>query len=254
MTELHPLLTAEWRHLLILNYEIDPEILSPFLPVGTELDTWDGKTLVSVSGFQILKTKFFGVSAWFYRNFEEVDLFFYVRREENGGLRRGVCFIKKIVSNPVVSRTGGWLSGEKYVFLPMRSTIERDQKNLKEDGLVEYGWRMRGRLNRMGGLGIGKAEPPRSGSEEDFIAERGWIYTHLDERTTGEYQVDIPNWQIRPVAQPYLLCDIQAMYGQEFLPYLHRRPRSAFLAEGSPVTVFPYRVVKFPSPKKTGAT
>lgn len=34
----HPFLTAEWRHVLMLNYEIDPAVLAPFLPAGLELD------------------------------------------------------------------------------------------------------------------------------------------------------------------------------------------------------------------------
>jgi len=31
-------LTADWRHLAMLNYAIDPAILQSYIPVGTELD------------------------------------------------------------------------------------------------------------------------------------------------------------------------------------------------------------------------
>ena len=30
-------LTTKWRHLAMLNYEIDPAVLEPYLPAGTEL-------------------------------------------------------------------------------------------------------------------------------------------------------------------------------------------------------------------------
>ena len=30
-------LTAQWRHLAMLNYEIDPKVLQPLVPAGTEL-------------------------------------------------------------------------------------------------------------------------------------------------------------------------------------------------------------------------
>lgn len=44
-------LTAVWKYLAMINYEVDPAILQPYLPQGTELDAWQGKTFVSVVGF-----------------------------------------------------------------------------------------------------------------------------------------------------------------------------------------------------------
>ena len=51
------LLTAEWKYLAMLNYEVAPEILAPFVPAGTELDVWNGKHYVSVVGFMFLNTR-----------------------------------------------------------------------------------------------------------------------------------------------------------------------------------------------------
>ena len=54
-------LTAEWKHLAILNYEIEPSALAPFVPAGTELDLWEGKIFVSVVGktvFIVVKMEF----------------------------------------------------------------------------------------------------------------------------------------------------------------------------------------------------
>jgi uncharacterized protein YqjF (DUF2071 family) len=47
-------LTAEWRRLAMLNYQVDPAILRPFVPRGVELDTWDNRHYVSVVGFLFL--------------------------------------------------------------------------------------------------------------------------------------------------------------------------------------------------------
>ena len=33
-----PFLTAQWRYLAMLNYEVDPAILAPLVPKGTLLD------------------------------------------------------------------------------------------------------------------------------------------------------------------------------------------------------------------------
>ena len=48
-------LTAEWQHLAMLNYEVDPSLLLPFVPAGTELDRWKAKSLPASSDFDFLK-------------------------------------------------------------------------------------------------------------------------------------------------------------------------------------------------------
>ena len=48
-------LRAEWRQLAMLNYEVDPQVVRPFLPNGTELDLWRGRAYVSVVGFLFLE-------------------------------------------------------------------------------------------------------------------------------------------------------------------------------------------------------
>ena len=90
-------LTAEWRYLAMLNYEVNPAILLPYVPSGTELDSWDGKTFVSMVGFLFLDTRVLGLPIPFHINFEEVNLRFYVRRLAPEGWRRGVVFVKEIV-------------------------------------------------------------------------------------------------------------------------------------------------------------
>ena len=53
-------LTAEWRDLVMLNYEVDPGILAGLVPAGTELDLWQGRALVSVVGFHFRRTRVLG--------------------------------------------------------------------------------------------------------------------------------------------------------------------------------------------------
>ena len=96
-------LTAEWRKLANVNYEVNPEILEKYLPNGVELDFWDGKCLISVVGFMFLNTQLLGISVPFHRNFEEVNLRFYVKKWENQHWKRGVVFIKEIVPKKALS-------------------------------------------------------------------------------------------------------------------------------------------------------
>jgi uncharacterized protein YqjF (DUF2071 family) len=44
-------LTAQWRNLLMANYAIEPDVLKPYLPCYTELDTFEGVHYVSLVGF-----------------------------------------------------------------------------------------------------------------------------------------------------------------------------------------------------------
>ena len=60
-------LTAEWRYLAMLNYDIDPFILSSFVPAGTELDFWNGKTFASVVGFHFRNTRVAGIPIPFHQ-------------------------------------------------------------------------------------------------------------------------------------------------------------------------------------------
>lgn len=102
-------LTSEWRYLVMLNYEIDPAVLLPFVPTGTELDSWNGKTFVSMVGFLFLNTRVMGLVIPFHRNFEEINLRFYVRRKAEDGWRRGVVFIKEIVPRFAIALMARWL-------------------------------------------------------------------------------------------------------------------------------------------------
>jgi uncharacterized protein YqjF (DUF2071 family) len=52
-------LKAQWENIIMANYEIDPEILLPYLPV--ELDLYKGKAYVSLVGFMFKKTRLFNV-------------------------------------------------------------------------------------------------------------------------------------------------------------------------------------------------
>ncbi len=78
----------------MLNYEIDPAVLAPFVPVGTELDLFEGRAVVSLVGFLFLKARVTGIPIPFHRNFEEVNLRFYVRRKSEGDKRRGAPVVR----------------------------------------------------------------------------------------------------------------------------------------------------------------
>lgn len=230
-----PFLTARWRSLAMLNYPVDPEVVAPLAPAGTEIDFFAGRTFVSVVGFLFLDTRVWGLSIPFHRSFEEVNLRYYVRRKGPEGWRRGVGFVKEIVPRFAIAATARLLYGEKYVSLPMRHSITGDPAR---DGMsVSYGWRSRGRWNGLGGVVGGTAREAGPGSEEEFITEHYWGYSSLRSGGTVEYRVEHPRWKVWSLERPLLDCDVAGLYGERFAAPLAGAPSSAFLADGSEVTV-----------------
>ena len=231
-----PFLTAEWRWLVMLNYEIDPTVLQPFVPPGTELDQWQGKTFVSMVGFLFLNTKIHGVAIPFHSNFEEVNLRFYVRRMTKDGWRRAVVFIKELVPRRAIAWTARLFYNENYVALPMRHDLQREGDGAIRS--VAYEWAFKGRKNRLELSIKGEATPVEEGSNEEFITEHYWGYARQRDGGTVEYQVEHPRWRVWAAGSAGFECDVAGLYGKAFVDVLQRPPTSAFLAEGSPVTVF----------------
>lgn len=218
----------------MLNYEIAPSVLMPYVPAGTELDLWNGRHLVSVVGFRFLRTRVLGIPIPFHRNFEEVNLRFYVRRKADDGWRRGVVFVKEIVPRAAIAFMARTLYNEPYVALPMAHRIEVESGSLRS---AEYSWRFRGRQNRVQLTVKGEALPLQEGSEAEFITEHYWGYNTQRDGSTMEYRVEHPRWRVWDAASAQLDCDVAGIYGAQFTDCLSRPASSAFLAEGSAVTV-----------------
>lgn len=228
-------LTAEWRNLAMLNYAVDPAVLEMHVPRGTELDFFQGQTFVSIVGFLFERTKLFGVPIPGHRTFEEVNLRFYIRRQCSDGVRRGVVFIKEIVPRQAVSTVARLFYNEQYVCLPMRHRIDRN--GAASDGHVEYAWRTGRRWNRVALTTCGEPQPLSEGSHEQYIAEHYWGYSIQRDGGTKEYEVQHPPWRIWQTRDAVFDCDAAVLYGPQFAETLKKPPDSAFLAEGSAVTV-----------------
>jgi len=226
-------LTGAWRSLVMLNWEVDPAILRPYVPRGTELDAWRGRTFVSCVGFLFTDTRVMGIPVPFHTRFEEVNLRFYVGRQGPDGWRRGVCFVREIVPRWAVAALARAVYNERYVALPMRHTVELGPRG----GRVEYGWRLGERWCSVGASVEGEPAALTAGGEEEFITEHYWGYAAQRDGGTVEYQVQHPSWRVWTAHDARLDADVAALYGAEFAAPLAAPPSSAFVAVGSPITV-----------------
>src|SRR5256886_13318547 len=132
-----PFLSANWRYLAMLNYVVDPALVKPLVPAGTKIDCENGETFVSVVGFLFLDTRLLGLPIPLHRDFEEVNLRFYVRRKSADIWRRGVVFIRELVPRRAIALIARACYGENYLAVPMKHEIEHLDGNLK----VEFSWR-----------------------------------------------------------------------------------------------------------------
>lgn len=230
-------LTAEWRNLVMMNFVVPEQVLKPYLPIGVELDAFEGKCYVSFVAFHFLDTKVKGIGFPFHRDFEEINLRFYVKRIENGEVKRAVVFISELVPKRMITWVARLLYQEKYTYSPMSSNItETDVRTLK----FEWGKGKPFQLNLETSVDV---HPIPNGSKEEFIFEHYWGYTSLPGNKTGEYKVQHPRWNIYTVNSFQYKIDFAKLYGDDFSFLNDMQPDSLFVAEGSDVSVYERKIL-----------
>jgi uncharacterized protein YqjF (DUF2071 family) len=226
-------LSAKWENLIMANYEVNPDVLTPYLPNGVELDFYNGKTYVSLVGFMFNDTRLFKIPIPFLGTFEEINLRFYVTRLEGDNIKRGVVFINETVPYRLVAWIANKLYKEHYTAIPTKNSFETTDhsKNIK------YQWKVNGDWNHLSVNASKSNEQMPAGGVEEFIFEHYYGYTKINERVSQEYKVNHPRWMVNKVTDHSIHCDFRSMYGKDFSFLSDQQPESVILAEGSSVTV-----------------
>src|SRR4029077_8368926 len=227
-----PFLTANWRYLAMLNYVVHPALVEPLVPVGTEIDYENGETFVSIVGFLFLDTRLLGLPIPLHRDFEEVNLRFYVRRKSADTGRRGVVFVRELVPRRAIALLARAFYGERYVALPIKHNIEHLDGSLS----VEYSWHRGKRWEFLKMSASGEPQSISGGSHAEFITEHYWGYTCV-RNGCSEYRVEHPRWKLWNAVSFEFNDDVASLYGEQFAETLSQQPRSALIADGSPITI-----------------
>ena len=216
----------------MFNYTVDPRLLAPLVPPGTEIDFENGETFLSVVGFLFLDTRLLGLPNPLHRDFEEVNLRFYVKRKSADTWRRGVVFIRELVPRHAIALIARACYGENYLAVPMKHEIEHVDSDVK----VEFSWRRGRKWESLKMSATGEPQSIPAGSHAEFISEHYWGYTSL-RSGCGEYRVEHPRWKIWNASEFGFTADVATLYGEQFTETLNQPPRSAFIAYGSSITV-----------------
>lgn len=233
-------LSAEWRDLVMLNYEVEARLLHLLVPAGTALDSFEGKTYVSLVGFRFCSTKLFGrFPLPFHSNFVEVNLRFYVRRKDDHEDRRGVVFIAEVVSRYAIAKTARLVYGENYRCLRMKHQVTTSDLNKT----LQYQWQAGSsqagsKWCTLSAETMGIPTRPAEGGLEQFITEHYWGYSAQRSGGCVEYHVSHVPWQVWETSNARFEGEASTLYGKELAAVLQRHPDSAFVADGSPVIVF----------------
>jgi hypothetical protein len=107
---------------------------------------------------------------------------------------------------------------------------------------VSYRWRTARRWDEINLETRGDPEIPAPGSAEQFITDHYWGYAAQPDGGCVEYRVTHPSWRVWQVKQSAFEGDGEE-YGKGIAGVLRGKPESAFLAEGSAVSVMRGRKV-----------
>jgi len=223
----------------MLNYAVEPGLLNRYVPPGTVLDSFEGRTYLSLVGFRFCHTKLLGHFALpFHTDFDEVNLRFYVRRKNSSGDRRGVVFISEVVPKRAIALAARIVYGENYTSLPMRHSIQASELGTTAQYQCEYQWKIGSQWCKLAAQTVGDPSHPGEGSLEQFITEHYWGYSIRHRGGCLEYQVSHVPWQVWATARVGFEGEVNALYGSDLGLVLQQRPDCAFVADGSPVIVF----------------
>jgi hypothetical protein len=123
---------------------------------------------------------------------------------------------------------------ENYVALPMAHEIRSASDNRLR---VAYRWRSENCWSAMKLETDGHSELPGEGSVEQFITEHYWGYSAQPGGGCVEYRVTHPLWRVWQVRGSAVEGNAERLYGKEISAVLRGKLQSAFLAEGSAVSV-----------------
>jgi len=139
-------------------------------------------------------------------------------------------FVRELVPRYAIAAVARTLYNEAYQSTPMKSQITGYPPH------VRYSWYTGTRWDSVEGRATGEGWVPEPATLEGFISEHHWGYTRQRDGGTVEYRVEHPRWMIWRAEDVQVDADLERLYGRAFAAVM-RAPASAFIADGSQVTV-----------------
>ena len=221
-----PILTAQFEHRVMMNFQMSSHLIASHLPKGLELLPFRSGYYVTFMASHIRGVKMLGLPI--FPGFNAISLRTYVRSTKHPELS-GTLTLKRFVS----SSLGAWLS-KKYLGLSASVvSIKRKVKSEKAAMLpsVVYHWQMGDASNVL----RVKARSQIFSTSEN--SKHGWMLDHLNEFSASKSGVFLrkaikPHCKTYDIAKANFQCNAKKMFGPSFVKPLARRPSSVYLFSG----------------------
>jgi uncharacterized protein YqjF (DUF2071 family) len=227
-----PVMLQRWHHLLFLHWSLPPDLIQQSLPLGLQVDTFEGNAWVGIVPFFMRGVRpcgfptIPGIS-----NFLELNLRTYVR-DRSG--RPGIWFYSLDANQALAVCIARAAFGLPYQFAEMEAKIhqkEIDYRSRRRGSKVSLHYRYRP-LEK-----IGEAE---FGSLEFFLIERYRLFAHQKNKLfTG-----------RVHHSPYQLCQVSVtsadseLFAMDGLPNPSEAAIHAIYSERVDVSIYPVELVE----------
>ncbi len=228
-----PFLSMYWRNLVLANYRVPPDLLLPYVPPGSELDTPGDAPdlhLLSLVAFSFEQTRAYGAALPTAQHFPEVNLRFYVRKGE----KRATVFLREYVPVPLIVLGARLLYHQPYHL----ATIAHQVRWQEETVRVYTRFKHRQHVGEIALEARNAPEIPPADSQEHFLKEHYWGFDRSPSGTSFRYYVEHPVWRIFPVTSARVTINPGALLGGlwqsiDWDAALH----SVLFAEGSHATI-----------------
>lgn len=175
----------------------------------------------------------FDIPIPFLGTFKEINLCFYVKRDERDSVKRGMVFINETVPYKSVAWLARKLYKEHYISIPTKNKIDINNSAKR----ICYEWKMNSAWNHLEVKAVAENTNMAPDSIKEFIFEHYYGYTKINSQLSREYKVNHPRLQVNKVTDYSINCDFIFMYGNNFSFLDNQSTDSVIIAEGSAVTV-----------------
>ena len=238
-------LSANWQNILILSWPVDAGLLQPYLPLGLEIDRFDGDAYISAVGLTVANSRVAGIPVG-PRRYPQVNCRFYVRRTlPDGGQRPGVVFIRQIVPYRAIALAARLIYREPFQYAPMPDAAGAPASDRQRR--IAYAWRTNGPT-----AGFGADRPPAPaqyaapGTLAEFLTARYWGYNGANGGVLREYRVRRESWQLQTATACGFEGDLNMLSDSgPIVAAISNPPASAIIAAGGPTQIgWPHRCVQ----------
>jgi uncharacterized protein YqjF (DUF2071 family) len=229
-------LTARWLNLVLVNYRVPPALLEPHVPPGSQLDTPNDAPdlhLLSLVAFHFADTRAYGIPIPTGQWFPELNLRFYVRKEE----KRATVFLREFVPSALIALGARLLYHQPYYLALIDHQIRHSANNDTID--INTHFRFRQHTGKLHVRARNAPFIPAPESQEHFLKEHYWGFDRKPGGNSFRYRVDHPVWRTYPVEEAQINFDPGALLGPPWQQIdWNKALHSVLFAEGSAVEVF----------------